>query len=126
MQKKEETLRRSLKRRQEEIDSFLCEDNSNNNSQNIRFRIQVESNGKSLSPKETQVLMLKNLEYKQTIYSQNKTIKKLKEKITTISNKAENIIETDITALNDAEIQKSVKEEIEEKKLGSVIFMSTS
>ncbi len=122
--KKEETLHRNLKWRQEEIDSFLCEDNSNSNSQNIRFEIQVESNGKVLSPKETQVLMLKNLEYKQTVYSQNKTIKKLKEKIITISNKAENIIETDITALNDAEIQKSVKEEIEEKKLGSVIFMS--
>jgi len=70
--------------------------------------------------------MLKNLEYKQTVYSQNKTIKKLKEKIITISNKAENIIKTDITTLNDAEIQKSIKEEIEEKKLGSVIFMSIS
>jgi len=33
--------------------------------------------------------------------------------------------ETDITALNNAEIQKLVEREIEEKKLGSTIFMST-
>ncbi|RIA79219.1 hypothetical protein C1645_841233 [Glomus cerebriforme] len=69
--------------------------------------------------------MLKNLEYKQAIYSQNKTIKKLKEKITLINNKAENVIETDIIVLNNTEIQKSVKKEIEEKKLELVIFMST-
>ncbi|CAB4387206.1 unnamed protein product [Rhizophagus irregularis] len=115
--KKEETLRRSLKRGQEEIDNFLCE--KDNDNQDIRFGIRVEPNGKSLSPKQTQVLMLKSLEYKQTIYSQNKTIKKLKEKITTINDKAEDTIETDdIITLNDAEIKKSVEKEIEEKKLG--------
>ncbi|CAB4404918.1 unnamed protein product [Rhizophagus irregularis] len=121
--KKEETLCRSLKRGQEEIDTFLCEkNNGNGNSQNIRFGIQVESNGKVLSPKMTQALMLKHLENKQTIYSQNKTIKKLKEKITSINNDAENIK----TTPNGAEIQKLVEKEIEEKKLGSVIFMSTT
>ncbi|PKK56094.1 hypothetical protein RhiirC2_800767 [Rhizophagus irregularis] len=126
MQKKEETLRRNLKRGREEIDTFLCE-NDNNDSQNIRFGIHVEPNGKMLSPKRTQILILKSLEYKQTIYSQNKKIKKLKEKIITINNKAENIIETDnIVALNNAEIQKSVEKEIEEKKLRSVIFIDTS
>ncbi|CAB4387012.1 unnamed protein product [Rhizophagus irregularis] len=115
--KKEETLHRSLKRGQEEIDNFLCE--KDNDNQDIRFGIRVEPNGKSLSPKQTQVLMLKSLEYKQTIYSQNKTIKKLKEKITTINDKAEDTIETDdIITLNDAEIKKSVEKEIEEKKLG--------
>ncbi|GBC42943.2 uncharacterized protein OCT59_007997 [Rhizophagus irregularis] len=51
----------------------------------------------------------------------------LHQKITTINNKSENTIETDdIIALNDAEIQKSVEKELEEKRLGSVIFMSTS
>ncbi|RIA84549.1 hypothetical protein C1645_412472 [Glomus cerebriforme] len=124
--KKEETLRRSLKRGQEEINTFLCEIDGSSNSQHIRFGIQVESEGKVLSPKDTQVLMLKNLEYKQTIYSQNKTIKKLKNKITSIDNEAENSIETNVTALNDEEIQKSVKKEMEEKQLGSVIFMNTS
>ncbi|CAB4494122.1 unnamed protein product [Rhizophagus irregularis] len=124
--KKEETLRRSLKRGQKEINTILCEEEGNSNSQNIRFGIQIESNGKVLSPKDTQVLMLKNLEYKQEIYSQNKTIKKLKNKITSINNDAENTIETNITTLNDAEIRKSVEKEMEERQLGSVIFMSTS
>ena len=50
--------------------------------------------------------MLKNLEYKQTIYSKNKAIKKLKEKVTSINNEAETTIESkDIIALNDAEIK---------------------
>ncbi|UZO12452.1 uncharacterized protein OCT59_003989 [Rhizophagus irregularis] len=104
MQKKEEILYCSLKRKQEKIDILLRE-KDNNNSQNIHFRIHVESNGKILSSKQTQVLILKNFEHKQIIYSQNKTIKKLKEKITTINNKSENTIETDdIIVLNDAEI----------------------
>ncbi|CAB4471660.1 unnamed protein product [Rhizophagus irregularis] len=99
--KKEETLRYSLKRGQKEINTFLCEEKGNN-SQNIRFEIQIESNGK------------------------NKTIKKLKNKITSINNDAKNIIKTNITTLNDTEIQKSVEKEMEERQLGSVIFMSTS
>jgi hypothetical protein len=124
--KKEETLRRSLKREQEKVDGFLCENDSNGNKQNILYGIQVETNGKVLPPKTTQALMLKHLEHKQMIYSQNRTIKKLKEKINSINNEAENTIETDVTTLNNAEIQKLVEKEMEEKKLGSVIFMSTS
>ena len=120
--KKEETLCRGLKRDQEKIDAFLHENNGND--QNILFGIQVESEGKILSPKKTQVLMLKNIEYKQTVYSRNKTIKTLKEKIISMNERDEET-ETDITALNNAEIQKLVEREIEEKKLGSTIFMST-
>ncbi|CAB4423509.1 unnamed protein product [Rhizophagus irregularis] len=75
--KKEETLLRSLKRGQEEIDNFLCENDSN-------------------------------------------------EKVTSINNEAGNASETDITTLNSAEIQKLVEKEIDEKKLESVIFISTS
>ncbi|RIA83321.1 hypothetical protein C1645_834008 [Glomus cerebriforme] len=110
----------------EEIDTILYENDDNSNSQNIRFGIQIKFDRKVLSSKDTQVLMLKNLEYKQAIYSQNKTIKKLKEKITSINNEVENVIETDITVFNNAEIQKSVEKEMKEKKLGSVIFISIS
>ncbi|POG61975.1 hypothetical protein GLOIN_2v1485801, partial [Rhizophagus irregularis DAOM 181602=DAOM 197198] len=114
--KKEATLRCSLKRDQEKIDTILYENDEN--SENIILHgIQVESRGKLLSPKKTQVLMLKNMEHKKTIYSQNRTIKTLKEKITPKN-------ETDID--NKREIKKLVANEIEEKKLGSTIFMSTS
>ncbi|CAB4495751.1 unnamed protein product [Rhizophagus irregularis] len=114
--KKEATLRCSLKRDQEKIDTILYENDEN--SENIILHgIQVESRGKLLSLKKTQVLMLKNMEHKKTIYSQNRTIKTLKEKITPKN-------ETDID--NKREIKKLVANEIEEKKLGSTIFMSTS
>ena len=119
--KKEETLYRSLKRDQEKIDDFLCE----NTSQDVLFGIQVEPNGKTLSSKPAQALILKSMEYKQTIYSRNKTIKTLKEKIISLNGETENE-KTDITALNNLEIQKLVEKEIEEKNLGSTIFMSTS
>ncbi len=121
VKKKEETLYCSLKREQEKIDGFLCE----NTSQNVLFGIQIEPDGKVLSPKPAQALMLKNMEYKQTIYYRNKTIKTLKEKIISLNEDTEND-KTDITALNNLEIQKLVGKEIEEKKLGSTIFMSTS
>jgi len=49
-----------LKREQEKIDDFLYD----NTSQNILFRIQVEPDGKALSSKPAQVLMLKSIEYK--------------------------------------------------------------
>jgi len=118
--KKEETLRRSLKREQEKIDLILKDNNyDENNNNNILYRIQVEFDGKVLSPKKTQALILRSAEYKQTIYSQNKTIKNLKEKITSAKK------HDDIITIN-AEIQKLVEKEIEEKKLGSTIFMSTS
>ncbi|CAI2190765.1 5679_t:CDS:2, partial [Funneliformis geosporum] len=68
------------------------------NAQNILFGIQVESDEKVLSPKPAQTLMLKK----------------------TKNN------ETDITSLNNSEIQKLVEKEIEGKQLGSTIFMSTS
>ncbi|PKY58239.1 hypothetical protein RhiirA4_479987 [Rhizophagus irregularis] len=97
--KKEETLYRSLKRDQEKIDDFLCE----NTSQDVLFGIQVEPNGKTLSPKPAQALILKSMEYKQTIYSQNKTIKTLKERIISLNGETENE-KTDITALNNLEI----------------------
>ena len=84
--KKEETLYRSLKREQEKIDGFLCE----NTSQNVLFGIQIEPDGKVLSPKLAQALMLKNMEYKQTIYYRNKTIKTLKEKIISLNEDTEN------------------------------------
>ena len=93
--KKEETLRRSLKREQEKIDLIFCE---GNDSDNILFGIPLESDGKKLSLKETQALMLKSLEYKQKIYSRNKTIKSLKEKIT-LAKKND-----DITTINNAKI----------------------
>ena len=118
--KKEETLRRSLKREQEKIDLILKDNNyDENNNNNILYRIQVEFDGKVLSPKKTQALILRSAEYKQTIYSQNKTIKSLKEKITSAKK------HDDIITIN-TEIQKLVEKEIEEKKLGSTIFMSTS
>ncbi|CAI2183594.1 3269_t:CDS:2, partial [Funneliformis geosporum] len=78
-EKKEETLNQSLKREQEKIDAFLCE-NASDSDQNILFGIQIESNGKITSIEETE-----------------KT----------------NIID------NNAEIQKLVEKEIEEKKLES-------
>ncbi|PKC63477.1 hypothetical protein RhiirA1_463710 [Rhizophagus irregularis] len=98
--KKEETLRRSLKRYQEKIDEIIYENNKNRKNI-ILYGIQIESDGKRLSPKKAQVLMLNNMENKKTIYSQNRTIKTLKEK-------------------------KLVENEINEKKLGSTIFMSIS
>ncbi len=64
--KKKETLCRSLKWEQEKIDLILYEGSDNNN---ILLEIPIECDGKVLSPKKTQVLMLKNIEYKQTIYS---------------------------------------------------------
>ncbi|CAI2177795.1 11952_t:CDS:2 [Funneliformis geosporum] len=105
----------AFKTEQENIDSILQESNDNN----ILFGIPIKSDGKVLSPKETQALMLKNVEYKQTIYSQNKTIKSLKVKI--VSKK-----DDDIIILNNAKIQELVETKIEEKKLGLTIFMSTS
>lgn len=78
--KKEETLRRSLKRYQEKIDEIIYENNKNRKNI-ILYGIQIESDRKRLSPKKAQVLMLNNMENKKTIYSQNRTIKTLKEKV---------------------------------------------
>ncbi|CAB4410611.1 unnamed protein product [Rhizophagus irregularis] len=118
--KKEATLRRSLKRDQEKIDEIIYENNEN--SENIILHgIQIESDGKRLSPKKVQVLMLNNMENKKTIYSQNRTIKTLKENVS-LKNKTD----TSVFTNNKKEIQKLVENEIEEKKLGSTIFMSTS
>jgi hypothetical protein len=105
-----------LKRDQEKIDTILHE-NDENNENIILYGIQVESDGKMLSPKKTQALMLKNIEHKKTIYSQNRTIKTLKEKITSKN-------ETDVD--NKREIKNLVANKIEKKKLRSTIFMSTS
>ncbi|CAB4438115.1 unnamed protein product [Rhizophagus irregularis] len=84
--KKEETLYRSLKRDQEKIDDFLCE----NTSQDVLFGIQVEPNGKNIITKTAQALILKSMEYKQTIYFRNKTIKTLKERIISLNGETEN------------------------------------
>src|SRR4051812_28398213 len=65
--------------------------------------------------------MLKNMEHKKTIYSQNRTIKTLKEKINSKNEKDSNTFTN-----NRKEIQKLVENEIEEKKLGSTIFIDTS
>lgn len=65
--------------------------------------------------------MLNNMENKKTIYSQNRTIKTLKEKVS-LKNKTD----TNVFTNNKKEIQKLVENEIDEKKLGSTIFMSTS
>ncbi|PKK61306.1 hypothetical protein RhiirC2_791990 [Rhizophagus irregularis] len=61
--KKEETLYRSLKQDQEKIDNFLCE----NTSQDVLFGIQVEPNGKTLSLKSAQALILKRYNYQPVI-----------------------------------------------------------
>ena len=68
---------------------MFLENNENNENieNNILHGIHVEDNRKKLSPKKTQVLMLKNMEHKNTIYSQNRTIKTLKEKITSMNEK---------------------------------------
>ncbi|GET63908.1 hypothetical protein GLOIN_2v1801635 [Rhizophagus irregularis DAOM 181602=DAOM 197198] len=121
LKKYEETLYRSLKQDQGKIDDFLCE----NTSQDILFGIQVELNGKTLSPKPAQALILKSMEYKQTIYFQNKTIKMLKERIISLNGETENE-KNDITTLNNLETQRLVEKEIKKKNLGSTIFMSTA
>ncbi|RHZ48037.1 hypothetical protein Glove_562g38 [Diversispora epigaea] len=116
--KKEEIIQRSLKREQEKIDSKFID---NNKIDNIINGIYIKSDGKELSSKETQVLMLKNAEYKQTIYSRNRTIKTLKEKI--IITEKKNI---EVITSNNTEIQKLIKKEIDKNDLGSTIFISTS
>ncbi|RGB23188.1 hypothetical protein C1646_677301 [Rhizophagus diaphanus] len=65
----------------------------------------VEPNGKTLSPKPAQALILKSMEYKQTIYFRNKTIKMLKERIILLNGETENE-KNDIIALNNLETQR--------------------
>ncbi|CAG8660723.1 18191_t:CDS:10 [Rhizophagus irregularis] len=115
---KEETLVRNLKRKSVELEQ-LCEKDS------VIHGIKLEEDGKNLSPKFTQALMVMHEKYKSTCYNANRSIKRLKTKIDQL-NRENFDLDSEIDLNEKSErIKKAVNKILDEKKLGSTILVST-
>ncbi len=119
--KKKKTLVNSLKRKSEELEKIIVDDKENA----IACRIRLEEYGKHIALKSIQALMVAHEENKLELYNANRNVKWLKTKITQLQNKGSNLSAEINLKQKSEEIKMSVNNILDEKKLGSVIFIST-
>ncbi len=88
-------------------------------------RIRLEEYGKHIASKSIQALMITHEENKLELYNANRNVKRLKTKITQLQNKGSNLSAEINLKQKSEEIKTSVNNILDEKKLGSVIFINT-
>src|SRR6266498_4920486 len=119
--KKEKTLIHSLKRKSEELEKIVVD----NGKSSIVCGIRLEECGKNIVPKSVQALMVAHEENKSALYNVNRNVKRLKTKITQLQNRESNLCGEINLKQKSEEIKMSVNNILDEKKLGSAIFIST-
>jgi hypothetical protein len=119
--KKEKTLFHSLKRKSDALENIIVD----NEKSSVVCGIKLEESGKNIMPKSAQALMIVCEENKSALYNANRNFKRLKTKITQLQNeKSDSSSETNLKQKYE-EIKVSVNNILDEKKLGSAIFIST-
>ncbi|PKY56375.1 hypothetical protein RhiirA4_428204 [Rhizophagus irregularis] len=119
--KKEKTLFRSLKRKSDELEKIIIDNEKNS----VVCGIKLEEGGKNIIPKSAQALMIVHEENKSALYNANRNIKRLKTKITQLQNEKSNSSSKTNIKQKYEEIKESVNNILDKKKLGSAIFISS-
>ena len=110
-----------LKRKSNELEKVIID----NEKSPIACGIRLEECGKSIAPKSVQALMIAHEENKLALYNANRNVKRLKTKVTQLQNRKSNLSAEINLKPKSEEIKMAVNNILDEKKLGSVIFIST-